>query len=457
VAASAPPFGLSATASSGLPVTYVITSGPATVAGSVLTVTGSGIITVTASQAGNVNYSAAAPVSRTFSASALTTTITWNPGPLAYGTPLGAAQLNATASVPGTFTYFPAAGSILPAGLAVLSVSFTPFSSLYTSSSQSVYITVSPGPQTITFPPIGDQLTSTPPITLGATSTSGLAITYSIVSGPATVSGNVLTITGKGAITVQASQAGNTNYLPAAPVTATFNTTIGPVKINSVLNAASYAAGKLTPGSYAVVFGLGFSGGGTDRPTITLTDVSGTETPVSAYFVSPTQLNILVPAGTAIGTATLKIVNTESLSATFQVTIASVAPALFTADSSGKGAPAGYALVLSSDNSSLSYNLASCGGTPVACTPVPVLIGTGENRIFLTLYGTGFRNAPAGSVTATIGGTAATVQFAGAQPSYPGLDQVNIQVPSSLRGAGKVTLQLTVNGIAANPVTVAFQ
>lgn len=56
-----------------------------------------------------------------------TPTITWlNPAPVAYGTPLSAAQLNATTSVPGTFTYSPSDGEVLPAGEQTLSVIFTP-------------------------------------------------------------------------------------------------------------------------------------------------------------------------------------------------------------------------------------------------------------------------------------------------------------------------------------------
>ena len=47
--------------------------------------------------------------------------------------------------------------------------------------------------------------------------------------------------------------------------------------------------------------------------------------------------------------------------------------------------------------------------------------------------------------------------YSGAQGTLPGLDQVNVQIPTSLRGAGTVTLQLTVDGVAANPVTVAIQ
>ena len=58
--------------------------------------------------------------------------ITWSPGPLEFGKPLGAAQLNATAvlqgigAIPGTFVYSPPAGTILPPGTQFLSVTFTP-------------------------------------------------------------------------------------------------------------------------------------------------------------------------------------------------------------------------------------------------------------------------------------------------------------------------------------------
>jgi hypothetical protein len=62
------PIKLTATASSGLPVSYTVT-GPATVSGSTLTIIGAGTVTVTASQAGNSNYGAATPVSQSFTVS----------------------------------------------------------------------------------------------------------------------------------------------------------------------------------------------------------------------------------------------------------------------------------------------------------------------------------------------------------------------------------------------------
>jgi adhesin/invasin len=59
------------------------------------------------------------------------------------------------------------------------------------------------------------------------------------------------------------------------------------------------------------------------------------------------------------------------------------------------------------------------------------------------------------SVTATIGGTPATVQFAGLAPGYAGLYQVNVVVPQL--AAGDYPLQLSVAGIASNSATVSVR
>jgi uncharacterized protein (TIGR03437 family) len=71
---------------------------------------------------------------------------------------------------------------------------------------------------------------------------------------------------------------------------------------------------------------------------------------------------------------------------------------------------------------------------------------------YLVLYGTGFRRAPYDTVKVTIGGVNAPVHYAGAQPNFVGLDQLNTQVPAGLSGV--VDLVLTVNGRAANVVKV---
>ena len=85
--------------------------------------------------------------------------------------------------------------------------------------------------QTITFPAIPTQ-NGPGTVTLTATASSGLTVSYSVTSGPAMVSGNTLTTTGAGSVTVQATQAGNASYLAAPPVSQTFTVNANAGKLN---------------------------------------------------------------------------------------------------------------------------------------------------------------------------------------------------------------------------------
>jgi len=77
--------------------------------------------------------------------------------------------------------------------------------------------------QAITFPSPGNQPVGAPAFALGGSASSGLPVTYTVLSGSAIVSGNQLTITGPGSVTVQASQPGDATYLSATSVNQTFN------------------------------------------------------------------------------------------------------------------------------------------------------------------------------------------------------------------------------------------
>ncbi len=77
--------------------------------------------------------------------------------------------------------------------------------------------------QTITFDPPGDHGLASPPFTLVANATSGLPVSFSLLSGPATLTGNSVEVTGAGPVTIQASQPGDAFFLPAAPVNQSFN------------------------------------------------------------------------------------------------------------------------------------------------------------------------------------------------------------------------------------------
>jgi len=72
--------------------------------------------------------------------------------------------------------------------------------------------------QTITFPNPGPLTYGVGSVTLAATATSGLTVTYTVISGPASVSGNILTIADAGTVVVEADQSGNDTYSAASPV-----------------------------------------------------------------------------------------------------------------------------------------------------------------------------------------------------------------------------------------------
>ncbi len=84
--------------------------------------------------------------------------------------------------------------------------------------------TLDPSYQAISFLPIPNKLINDPPFTAEATATSGLPVVFTILSGPATVNGNTITLTGNpGLVEVEASQPGGGQYDPAEPVIQRFN------------------------------------------------------------------------------------------------------------------------------------------------------------------------------------------------------------------------------------------
>jgi uncharacterized protein (TIGR03437 family) len=82
-------------------------------------------------------------------------------------------------------------------------------------------------------------------------------------------------------------------------------------------------------------------------------------------------------------------------------------------------------------------------------------LGASTDILVVEFYGTGIRGRSSlANVVAQIKGVPALVAYAGAQPQFSGLDQVNIYVPRSLAGAGEVPVVLTVEGVTANVVSI---
>ena len=151
-----------------------------------------------------------------------TPVITWaTPAAIPYGTALSATQLNASSTVTGTFVYTPAAGVVLGVGSQTLSVTLTPTDGTdYNAATSTVQLAVNAIAQTISFPVPSPVTYGSAPITLSATGgASGNPITFSILSGPGSITGSTLTINGAGSVVVAANQAGNATYAAAAQVT----------------------------------------------------------------------------------------------------------------------------------------------------------------------------------------------------------------------------------------------
>lgn len=104
--------------------------------------------------------------------------------------------------------------------------------------SRSAVVALSQQAQTITFAPLADVVFGAAPLALSATASSGLPVTFTVVSGPASVAGDQLTLLGTGAVTVRAAQAGDASWLAAPAVERTF--TITP-------SFASWLVDRFTP------------------------------------------------------------------------------------------------------------------------------------------------------------------------------------------------------------------
>ena len=83
-------------------------------------------------------------------------------------------------------------------------------------------------------------------------------------------------------------------------------------------------------------------------------------------------------------------------------------------------------------------------------------IDVSGGQTYLVLYGTGIHNL-ANPVVATIGNTQVTAAYAGVQGYYVGEDQINIQLPASMAGSGKVSVSLAVDGQTSNTVKIQIQ
>ena len=236
----------------------------------------------------------------------------------------------------------------------------------------------------------------------------------------------------------------------------------------AVVSAASYKGDMLAAEQIVVAFGSNLAdatviANGLPLPTtlggvsVKVRDSQNVERLAPLFFISPTQINFQIPVGLALGAATFTVVKNGVTMASGGAPISTVAPSLFTADSSGRGLASGQALRIKSGNAQTYEPIGRFDTQQGKFVPVQIDLGPTTDQVFLILYGSGFRNCrDLALVSATIGGVAAEVGYAGAQGDFAGLDQLNIRIPRSLPG-GEFDVIVTAEGKASNTVRVALK
>ncbi len=249
----------------------------------------------------------------------------------------------------------------------------------------------------------------------------------------------------------------------------TVDSTIRPpvFTANGIRQAASFFGGAMAPETIISLFGekLALSTeAATSTPLPTelggaramVIDSAGVSRPAGLFFASPNQLNLYLPAGIASGQGLLRV-ETGGAAAEAPLGFLTAAPGLFSANASGRGVAAAAWLLVRSDGTRESGFVFRFDANAGAAVPVPVPLGEAGDQLFLTLFGTGIRGG-APRVNAVVDGQSVPVLFAGEQPDFVGLDQVNIgPIDRGLSGRSDVTVRVDAISRGSNAVTVSFQ
>jgi uncharacterized protein (TIGR03437 family) len=254
----------------------------------------------------------------------------------------------------------------------------------------------------------------------------------------------------------------------SVPVRATIGAPTGQI---SIVSAASFAGTTRSSEELVASFGqnlatttlpapslpVPFSLAGT---TVRVRDSVGTQRDAPLFFVSPLQVNYLIPSGTETGSATVTIISGASVVSSGSVNVGPVAPGLFMANSGGPSPPAGYVLRFSANGSQVAEPVFRFDAVQNRFVTVPIDLSNNGDLVFLVVFGTGFRARSSLSMVSVqdqSGSAIGEVTFAGLQGQFAGLDQLNLKLTSSLAGRGDTQLTLVVDGSRSNSIVVNFR
>ncbi|MGH9851246.1 MAG: hypothetical protein ACREBD_15520 [Blastocatellia bacterium] len=191
--------------------------------------------------------------------------------------------------------------------------------------------------------------------------------------------------------------------------------------------------------------------------TVKIKDGAGVERLAPLFFVSPNQINYLVPLGTEPGLAAVTVTNANGKVVAEDTQVLTSAPGIFTANSDGRDAPAALALRVRADGSQQFEPVFRFDLAQNRFVPAEIDLGVETDQVFLILFATGLRRLDPSLIEATIGGGLADILFVGAAPGFAGVDQVNIRLSRQLAGRGEVSVVLFADDQKANPATISVR
>ena len=231
-------------------------------------------------------------------------------------------------------------------------------------------------------------------------------------------------------------------------------------------SAASYDPTSLAPDSLVAAFGANLATvvraaetlplptelAGT---TVTVRDSQGTSRLASLLFVSPNQVNYVMPSGLADGIANITIKNGDGLAVESVSEISAVAPGLFAADSTGKGAAAAFVVRVRENGEQVYEPVWRYNAETQTFVLLPISLRNSTEQVYLILFATGIRHLTAlQDVTVKVAETEMPATYAGPAPRFEGLDQLNVLLPPGLRGYGEQSVLLRVKDKTTNAVKV---
>ncbi len=239
-------------------------------------------------------------------------------------------------------------------------------------------------------------------------------------------------------------------------------------------SAASYRFDSIASESIVAGFGVNLStqsASGTDTDTTTPgiqlpTTLVGTTVRVNGvaaplFYVSPGQINYLIPAVTPLGDVPVTVTTASGATAAGTINVRLVAPAIFAANADGRGVPAAQLLRVAANNVQTYEPLSARNEAANRILATPINLGPEGERVFLILYPTGLRRVPDPNgdgnrnefTRVIINGLSVVPAYAGPQGSLVGLDQVNVEIPRTLLGSGALDVQIVVNGFGLSNTT----